>query len=323
MKEAPFFIVGNRRSGTTLLRLMLAAHPRLGVPPESGFTIILGWYFGAVWFDRRTLDCFLDRLLTEDFRQDWALSREDLERPLQSRLPCNYPTIIDAVYRVYLEKNFPGAYRWGDKTTWYQHYLEDLDAYFPNAQYIHIIRDPRAVLASYRKVPHLPDDALEVAADWRRSVSAIRSFGARNRTRYLEVAYEDLVVEPERELRRICSFLNETFDSMMLDYHRLNRERGLEPARHMGWKRRTLDPPAKDRIDAWRHELEPADVEVVNSVAGPLWGKDAAGSSECPGIWLYRAASDLKWFLRLRGWRMKHRLRAVVRRCGGFDYATR
>ena len=310
MKEPPFFVVGNRRSGTTLLRLMLASHPRLGVPPESGFTVFLGWYFGHLRFDERILDCFLDRLLTDDFNQDWALSREALEGPLRSRLPCGFPAIIDGVYRVYLEKNFPGACRWGDKTTWYQHHLPELDSYFPAARYIHIVRDPRAVLASYRKVPHLPNDAIAVAADWRRSVSAIRSFGARRPSRYLEVQYEDLVRDPEAVLRRICGFLGEVFDPMMLEYHRLNREQRLEPERHMGWKARTLDPPAEDRIEAWRRELDPRDVRIVESIAGPLWARSQAVPRERVTVKVRRLASDLLWQVRLHGWRAKHKWQA-------------
>lgn len=312
MNSGPFFVVGNRRSGTSLLRLMLTAHPRLCVPPEGGFVVFLGWYFGDRRFDRRVLELFLDRLLEPEFNQDWGLGRRELEAELLPRLPCGFSDIVDGVYRTYLSIRFPEAVRWGDKTTWYQHHLPQLETYFPTAQYVHIVRDPRAVLASYRKVPHLSDDALEVAADWRRSVMDIRRFGARHRCRFIEVSYEELLKHTERELRRICGFLGEEFDSSMLAYHELNRDLGLEPARHMAWKTLTQVPPDASRILAWKNELTAKDRRLVETVAVDLLRDGMRKPPSCLDVTVMgrRLLSDLRWQLRQWGWKSKHALLA-------------
>jgi hypothetical protein len=267
---SPVFVLGASRSGTTMLRLMLSAHPHIGVPPESGFLVRLGWRYGAVpALGAGDLRRFVRDLFALETTQDWELDRAELEERLLRLAPLPYARAAEEVYLEYLRRKFPGKSRWGDKTTWYCDYPETLDRYFPHARFVHLTRDGRGVVASFRKVAHLPGDVAVVATQWAVVNRRVQTFGGRiGAARYLRVRYEDVVTDPEPQLRRICEFLGEPFAPEMLEFWRFNRERQLEPERHMGWKSLTLEPVRAERASSFARDLTPEDEATFWLVAG-------------------------------------------------------
>ncbi|MCA9601633.1 MAG: sulfotransferase [Polyangiales bacterium] len=269
--DAPIFVVGNRRSGTTMLRLMLASHPRIGIPPEAGFAVVLGWKYGRVWFrDVANLEPFLDDYFALDNAKDWELSRGDLHKALELALPCSFPTIVERIYRAYLARKFPGKPRWGDKTTGLQEHAAELAAYFPHAQFVHIVRDGRAVAASYKGVHHLAASGIEsVAREWRATLATLEDLGrSLGHHRYHVLRYEDLVQYPGPTLEALCAFLGEDYAPTMLEFGAHNRNATLEPARHLGWKGKTLEAIDPSEVGRWRDELAPREVRTFERIAG-------------------------------------------------------
>ena len=268
--KPPIFILGNRRSGTTLLRLMLTSHPHIAIPPEGGFIIRLGWKYDRIHFtSRNQIDRFLVDLYKSENIQDWEINKDDLRERLLMRIPCSFPVLIEEIYRAYNNQKFSSVKRrWGDKTTWYLNYLSQIQDYYPEAHYIHIIRDSRAVAASYKGVQHLPDDVLESTLDWLWSTRTISRFGKKIGQQYFyEIRYEDLVTEPERELKRICAFIKEPFEEEMLSYWKQNREMQLEPERHMDWKKLTLREVTNERIFRWKTILTDPEIRKIESLS--------------------------------------------------------
>ena len=272
MKKPPVFILGNRRSGTTMLRLMLTSHRDICIPPEGGFVVRLAWRHG-----RRAVmdDSALRRFVCDLFRlnhiRDWGIDRSSLQARLVAMAPCSYSAAVAGVYEEYMERRCPGKTRWGDKTPWYVQYAGDVSRLFPDAQFIHLVRDGRAVLASYRRVSHLPGEVASVAAEWISSVHAAMRVGATSgTTRYLELRYEDLVDAPEQRLRDVCRFLDHPFDEDMLDFWRRNRDEGLVPDRHRDWKQLTFRQITSSRRAGWRDELSAGDISRFEAVAGGL-----------------------------------------------------
>ncbi|MBT7782998.1 MAG: sulfotransferase [Anaerolineae bacterium] len=267
----PIFVVGNRRSGTTMLRLMLTSHPSIAIPPEGGFVIDLSWKYEYSRFSSpSTVDQFVDDLFSLGNTKDWEFDKTTLYQRLLAKTPCDYPTILQEVYCVYVEQKYGySKKRWGDKTTWYLNHLNQINRLFPNAQFIHIIRDGLAVAASYKGVPHLSNDIKEVALDWLWSISTIRRFGKKiGSTRYYEVCYENIVKNPERELRNICEYLNESYSPDMLDFGLKNQQSQLEPTRHLGWKALTLEKVTTERMDQWKNILTDNERATFSILAG-------------------------------------------------------
>jgi len=268
-----------------MFRLMLASHPRIGIPPETGFILWLWWRWRTLSIMAADYERLVDDFLAQETAPDLALEKSELLEAFAQRGPRTFVDAMEVFYETYLGAVFPGKPRWGDKTTWYIDYIETLTELFPGAKFIHLIRDGRDVLCSYRNTGFLPGRVSQVALTWRTRVRKGERVARRlGEARWMNLRYEDLVQAPEPELTRVCEFLDETFHPDMLDFWRDNQARTLEPARHMAWKGRTVSPADPASVGRWRRELEAREVARFEALAGETlrrWGYDR--SDEGPG----------------------------------------
>lgn len=249
-RNAPFFIVGAGRSGTTLLRLILAGHSRLCIPPETWFLRDLVEHLPL----HRELDPGqVDRavqIITEHCH--WPDMEIEADAMCQWAAALVRPTladIVDLVYRHHLAQS--GKPRFGDKTPHYFLIAPQLAELYPQARFIHLVRDGHDVAMSWIDLDW--DRYYEPGFEWTTMMRTLQVY----RTsvlwdRFHEVRYEDLVTAPEPTVRGICSFLGEAFEPSMLDWQ--NR-RALVPARE-----RHIHPKLGQRLDAearstWRSRL--------------------------------------------------------------------
>jgi hypothetical protein len=276
----PLLVLGVRRSGTTLLRVMLDRNPELAVPDESYFIPQLAGRHG------RTIDvaAFVDDLRRLPTLREWEVPVEEVQARLRPRMPLG--EAVAAVYEAYAAAGGKG--RWGDKTPMYMQHLRLLERLFPDAQYIHLIRDGRDAALSFLAMPDgivtrtwaHPADAGDFACQWRTEVEAARRLGRRvGPGRYFEVRYERLVAAPEDELRRICEFAGLPFDAAMLDYpSRVD----VSSKPHQ----QSLTRPPTPGLRDWRSQMPAADVAAFEAVAGDLLrglGYEAAGRTTLAG----------------------------------------
>jgi hypothetical protein len=108
----------------------------------------------------------------------------------------------------------------------------------------------------------------QIARRWSRVVDRHEEL-ARSlpRERYCMLQYEQLVTHPEETLKRVCAFLGEDFEPGMLRHdQRPPDERGFGEGER--WKRNTLKPLDPTRIEAWRAELTPRQLEIIDRTAG-------------------------------------------------------
>lgn len=261
---APLFVLGVRRSGTTLLRVMLDRSSQLAVPDESYFIPqIADRHRGPVDVERFVGD--LRRLPT---LREWEVDPDAVRGRL--REGCRPGEAIAAVYETYAADR--GKPRWGDKTPMYMGHLPLLERLFPDARYLHLIRDGRDAALSFLAVPagimtegwgH-PRDAAGFACQWRTEVLAARALGRRvGPGRYLEVRYEALVEQPEHVLRQACEFAELPWEPGMLDYpeavdvsakpHQQSLLRGPTPG-----------------LRSWQAQMEQGDAAAFEAIAGDL-----------------------------------------------------
>jgi hypothetical protein len=169
------------------------------------------------------------------------------------------------VYRGYARMH--GKSRYGDKTPAYVQHIRVLADIFPEARFVHLIRDGRNVALSLAEVNWGPSDVLDAALQWRERVLRGRQAGAEvGAHRYLEVRYERLVDEPEPILREVSGFVDLTFDEAMLRHSETAAER--IPGRPDGLHRRAATAPVA--IRDWRQDMARADLEAVEAGVGDL-----------------------------------------------------
>jgi hypothetical protein len=263
--RGPFFVVSAPRSGSTLLRLILDAHPRLAVPPP-------GWLFDMVYpylFSYGQLAQPSNLLaLAEDMLQTPTVGKWPI-RPTPGELvdAAREPTfagLYEALHLAYA--NAEGKDRWGEKTPRNSFWMDEIRALFPDAQFIHIVRDGRDQAIDISDSLLWPYSVYSGANLWQRYVSAVRESAARlTADAYLEVRYEDLCAAPEAAIRRICSFLREDFDPRMLAPHETRSARAWsEHPLHA----RTAQPISTKFCEIHKRRLPAADVAVLDALIG-------------------------------------------------------
>lgn len=267
--RSPFpFIVARGRSGTTLLRAMFDEHRSMSIPDESRFIVQFakrrGRYEAEAGFD-------VERF-SNDILAHWAFWRWQLPDPvvldaLSAEPPTDLPAAFRTLYASYA--TFHGKPRYGDKTPSYVLHIDTLASLFPEAVFIHLIRDGRDVALSYLDADFGAKTLGQAAISWDRYVRAGRVAGERlGPQRYREVRYEELVREPERVLVDLCAFIDLPYDERMLRYHE-HADRLVPSLSHKEHHRNLYRPPTVGLRD-WRLELSPADAAVFESLAGDL-----------------------------------------------------
>ena len=256
-------VLGVRRSGTTLLRVMLDRNAELAVPDESYFVPQLAHrHRGTV-----DLEAFVDDLRRLPTLVEWQLSPDDVAERLRRGMTTG--AAIAAVFEAYAAGR--GKPRWGDKTPLYMQHLPLLERLFPGARFVHLVRDGRDAALSFLAVPAgimtegwgYPRDTAGFACQWATEVRDARALGGRVAGRYLEVRYEELVADPAAELERICTFAGLRYEEAMLGY-----VGDTDSARKEHQQR--LNEPPRVGVRDWRTEMSPGDRADFERVAGDL-----------------------------------------------------
>jgi hypothetical protein len=268
------FVVGCPRSGTTLLQRMLDAHPDLAVINET------------LWITREaerrksvTREGFVTPELVSklfEYRRFRRLDipREAVERLLDSDAPVSYPRFVSGIFDLYGRSR--GKRLVGDKSPGYVREMARLHRLWPEARFLHLLRDGRDIwlsVSGWKKADRSvgqfatwPQDPVATTALWwERSIRLGREAGTSlGAALYREVRYEDLVEDPARVCRSLCAFLGLSYDDAMLRFHegRTKREPGLTSKR--AWL-----PPVAGLRD-WRAQMPAADVERFEATAGEL-----------------------------------------------------
>lgn len=275
--KKPIFIIGNPRSGTSLLRLMLTCHSNIIIPPESHFFLWLeekykNWDFNA------DINEFLNDLYNSTKFETWEIDKEDLKTFLLKSKIKSFPSIISNIYLFYgILHNKKEIIYWGDKNKLWKEKLPKIIEYFPNAKFIHLVRDGRDVACSFKELnknmsssvyaPKLPSEINDIAKRWNFNIDTILNFFKENKIANLcTVRYEDLIMDTEKELRKICEYLELPFDYNMNNYLELNEKENFEPIEFLDWKAKLKSLPDKNNIGKYKRILTANEILMFEKI---------------------------------------------------------
>lgn len=208
MGNGPIFIGGLSYSGKTNLRLMLLEHPNLVITRRTKMWTRYYLHFGDLSVPanfERCLAVMLQARHIQALRPNPNLIRREFWQG-----PPTYGHLFALFHAHHAES--VGKLRWGDQLGHVEAYADPIFASYPTARMLHMVRDPRArtaltLAASRYRRPKL---GWETAA-WRRSVRLATRNAHRYPDRYLILHYETLLSRPEKTLRQVCAFLDESF----------------------------------------------------------------------------------------------------------------
>jgi Sulfotransferase family len=189
-QSRPAFIVGCPRSGTTLVQEMLDAHPNISCGPETLFLRQIAR------LESQNLD-LTDFLITDE---EWHAHVRELFLWL-------HETRAKQLCKT----------RWVDKSPGYAVITGYLDAMFPNCQIVHVVRNPRDVVDSWRRRWGVRSGFRSTRL-WPLHVKNARKFGAAHPDRYFEIRYEELVRSPDPVMRALIEWLEEPWDDRVLQF---------------------------------------------------------------------------------------------------------
>jgi hypothetical protein len=233
--DAPLFLVSSERSGSTLMRLMLDHHPEVAFASETDYVVQQVSDAGR----RPPVAEYADWLTTVrafDYEIDRSLGYDDLVNDFlrqKQRASGDKPLIGATVHR------------------WF-HRLRFL---WPQARYIHLIRDPRDVSRSVVQkgwagnVYQAAEFWIDAEGCWDTLLPHLDS------GQFVQLHYEDLVTRPQAQLTRVCGFIGVEFDPSMLEYRKTARQ---------------YPPPDPKLALRWESKMAPRDVALVESRTGHL-----------------------------------------------------
>jgi hypothetical protein len=240
------------------MRQILNRHPSIAVCRETHFMPLVHRRRKA--FGDLSVSANRSRLISEYFQSRHIrrakLDSAELAEKLM-REGTSYQAMFASILRFYADSQ--GKRRTGEKTPQHALYLETLRQWFPGSVIIHMIRDPRATVASMLGMPWPLRSVFANARRWLTHNRAARRF--RESPGYLEVRYEALVTDPENEVRKICAFLGEQYDpGMIVGDGMFNRQ--------FDTTGRSTKAISSSSLDAWKTELTPAQVSQIEWVVG-------------------------------------------------------
>ena len=288
----PLFIVGASRSGTAMLRSILNKSQEVNLASETH-------YFDDL--RPRVINKPVSEMSEEEKKSCTDYFRSQTVRPYgangdpaQSSLnpaellakAAAMGDSVDDIFEAYCRMRIAGnkPHIWGEKTPRHVFRIDDIFSVFPNARIICMVRDPRAVAASYRDWNHmgglpsennpdyqaalLKDDARKHASYhiviasmmWRAAANAAFKAAKKYTNKSVRIVrYEDVVDNPEQTTRDLSSWLGIAFDDAMLDIP-LHNSSTIKFAKEAGVSK----APQK----RWRKVLSENEVGVIQKVSG-------------------------------------------------------
>ncbi|WP_420722583.1 sulfotransferase family protein [Hwanghaeella sp. LZ110] len=276
----PVFISGVYRSSTTFLAALVGCHEQY----RATSSLVKFMRFCLYRFDPIQEPENHERLVDEAFqrvKKRWDVTFDAAAALAYARKNgVSYASLYDALMRQILIDNGGGDGEWIDKTAVLWSRIPDFLSMFPKGKVIHILRDPRSVCASYKKITNEPGYTyLDAAFNTVHAIQSVRRYVKElGPDRILLLKSEDLLTNPEHHVAEICDFLDVPFSDRMMQPDKFGEILGED------WKSNTsfrgtlsgFHPPS----EYWRKNMSAAEIKFVEMITQPYlseFGYDADG----------------------------------------------
>lgn len=263
------FMVGEQRSGSNLLRLILnesssiaAPHPPHILQRMMPLMPVYGNLNKGKNFKKLIDDvCRLVELNPVPWEKVTLDRKDVLKRCNEKSLIAVYGAVMD----LYAEAH--GANAWMCKSMQNIQWADEINLYFDNPKYIYLYRDPRDVTLSFTKAVIGEKHPYFIAKQWNElqelCISQMNWHGTEN---IFPISYEELLKNPEEIVKNLCQFLDIEFSNKMLDFHKSKEAENSAKSSSL-WE--NLSQPIKsNNTKKFMTELTTEDIKIIESVTG-------------------------------------------------------
>jgi hypothetical protein len=285
--ESPILLTGVYRSGTGILHQIVAAHPAVSMTYDA----VKFLRFGLGRFD--PIEERYRQLVQETQKRlgiRWGIPFDAAKAIslIEQGGQITYAHVYRALMRTLLLEGDADGRRWGEKNAMVWQEVPQFLQMFPNGQVVHIMRDPRDTVASYKKITFEPmytylDGALNCLHALHRLEEYQRRYSDK---RIMIVRLEDLIADPEATARKLCAFLGLEYNAAMLDPSRYKDKVGKQWRNNSGFDEESSG--ILQNVERWRSHLTPAEVAFVEMIAAPMmqrYGYQSTGKLPSRQVW--------------------------------------
>lgn len=274
--SSPIFIVGCPRSGTTILAALLNLHTNIAAATETHFFNFISKQRKYKWkeFDENQMKLMLDEARIIDFCKHLEIDPEllikyfmesfdsaELSEGATQKTEFYKKKVFDVFIRALLEKK--KKERFCEKTPQHLYNVEEILKLYPEAKFIHLVRDGRDVVNSLMKMPWRPNGLLNNSRFWKKYIARGLKLSSKiDSSNFLTVKFEDLLQDPETVLRNICEFLDLAYQKSIL-YKSQTSTESVFTEWESNWKHKSKSDLDPKRIGAWKKELSDQDQALL------------------------------------------------------------
>ena len=253
------FIIGVGRSGTSLLQSILNSHSKISFLPETQFLR------NYVFKKNVSINKSNYKEIISQLEKDPRFSRLNICPKIVIEKSKNMIDVYRNITNFFLKNKNKEII--GDKDPKIIENIEVLNYFFPNSKIIHIIRDPRDVVLSRTKArwsKKYPYFMHSIIYYLQMTLGRKMLYKYYNKNNFYEIKYEDLIKDPDYELKKICNFLEVEYENNILNYHNSSKE--LVSKDEFEWKKETFNPVDNKNFNKWKKEFNFFKILIIESI---------------------------------------------------------
>ena len=246
-----FFLFGSPRSGTTFLKEALCANPEIAIPHETDFIVPMAFILDRIKDEKAGKRLIMEIVISSnDYLPSIGqyLSSSEIKDAIEAS-DYTVASILNTIYAAIAHKS--GTRIAGDKSPndlGFLGILAKTGIFSSNIKIIHLVRDMRDVILSLKQTNWAPTGIDQYFPGiWSVSNRNLKRFASNNPSNYILVRYEDLVFNPEKHFRDICSCIGVEYSASMLNWESMGTDLKTLPHHSNLGK-----PPQTDRCFAWK-----------------------------------------------------------------------
>lgn len=275
------FVVGCPRSGTTKLTEIINKHSKIQCSSETHFFNI-NWELNYKleideFIESNEFNNFFDHFRIQDFMKLNSLEIKDFSDELRSTYELNskyyankelyIKSIFDVIVNLSLKQNDTAEF-FCEKTPQHLRSVDKILKYYPEARFIHVIRDGRDVVNSLLKMPWRPDGLINNARFWKKFVRfgiEMREYLKKNdkSSYWFDLRYEELLGNPGQLLHSLCEFISLEYEDIMLSNEVIDHKK-IFADWELKWKHNANLDLDLSRVGAFKKEMSVDDQITLN-----------------------------------------------------------